>query len=208
MKALETLFLCIVLLCLLAILAPAMENPGKFASAMHYLQTGQTPQTSPTAQPAAGPYAVQGPPTVTAQFIDQLLCKYGNPGVCGTGADLYNLGVQYGIDPAYPLAFFWNESNFGTEGAAVTTKNLGNLRSSPLEAFESGGFACFYDWQTGYRAWYELIKGPMYVGSGLTTVDRIIPRYAPSADHNSPAHYIAVVESAVSIWRSGEATVP
>lgn len=202
MKALETLFLCVILVCLIAILTPAIESPGKFASAMHSLQTGQTTQQ------AAGPYAVQGPPTISAQLIDQLLCKYGNPATCGTGADLYNLGVQYSIDPVYPLAFFWNESNFGRAGAAVATRNLGNLRSSPLEAFESGGYACFYDWQTGYKAWYELIDGPMYVKAGLTTVDQIIPRYAPSGDGNKPVHYIAIVESAISLWRAGRVMVP
>jgi soluble lytic murein transglycosylase-like protein len=42
MKALEAFFLGIVLLCLLAVALPAMGNPGKFANAMHYLQTGQT----------------------------------------------------------------------------------------------------------------------------------------------------------------------
>jgi len=144
---------------------------------------------------------------ISDRFIDQLLAKYGSP-AAGTGADLYNLGVQYGIDPVYPLAFFFNESGFGTSGAAVTSKNLGNLRSSPLEAFEAGGFAQFYTWQTGYKAWYELIDGPMYVKGGLTTPEAIIPRYAPSGDNNSPSHYISVVNSAVSLWRQGKAEVP
>src|SRR5260370_19870371 len=128
MKVLETLFLILILAALVAIASPALGNPGKFASAMRYLQSGQTP----AAQPPAGT-SILGSPTVSAQQIDALLCKYGSSAVCGTGADLYNLGVQYGIDPAYPLAFFWNESNFGRSGAAKTTKNLGNLRSSPLE---------------------------------------------------------------------------
>lgn len=202
MKALETLFLCIIVVCLAAILIPAMESPGKFASAMHSLQTGQ-----PFQQPIS-PNTVVGPPSISAQFINQLLCKYGNPEVCGTGQDLYTLGVQHGIDPVFAVAFFWNESNFGRTGAAVTTRNLGNLRSSPREAFESGGFACFSDWSTGYQAWYELIDSPMYVKAGLTTVEQIIPRYAPSGDNNRPSHYIAVVESAVSLWRAGRVTIP
>jgi len=197
MKAFEVLGLGLILFLLAFLSFGAVSNPAAFSKLM------QSPATPPSS-----PYAVQGPPTISAQLIDPLLCKYGNPATCGTGADLYNLGVQYEIDPVFPLAFFWNESNFGRAGAAVTSRNLGNLRSSPLEAFESGGYACFYDWQTGYKAWYELIEGPMYAKAGLTTVDQIIPRYAPSGEKNSPSHYIAIVKSAVSLWRSGEATAP
>jgi hypothetical protein len=164
-------------------------------SAANLLQSG----------PPAGS-SVVGSPTVSAQFIDQVLCKYSSP-ACGTGGSLYSYGQYYGIDPVFPLAIFWNESNFGRAGMAASTRSLGNLRCIPSAACWNG-YAAFASWSDGYRAFYTLISGPLYVGSGLSTPESIIPRYAPSGDHNSPSHYIGVVESAMSIWRAGKVTVP
>jgi len=166
-------------------------------SAANLLQSGP---------PATGSSVVGGP-TISAQFIDQMLCKYGSSSVCGTGPDLYNLGVQYNVDSAFALAIFWNESNFGRAGTALSTRSLGNLRCIP-DAACWNGYANFPSWQDGYRAFYKLVSGPYYVGAGLTTPETIIPKYAPSADNNSPSHYISVVESAVSLWRAGKAEVP
>ncbi len=57
-------------------------------------------------------------------------------------------------------------------------------------------------WDDGYQHWYMLIAGPVYVGVGLTTVEQIIPKYAPSADQNNVAAYIQAVEQAVNQWRA------
>ena len=43
----------------------------------------------------------------------------------------YNLGIKYGINPAYALAFFVHESGCGTKGVARFTKSLGNIRTTP-----------------------------------------------------------------------------
>jgi hypothetical protein len=172
----------------------AIKNIGIPASA-NLLQSG----------PPAGD-SVVGSPSISAQLIDQLLCKYSSP-ACGTGADLYNLGVQYNIDSAFALAVFWNESNFGRAGMAASTRSLGNLRCIESAACWNG-YAAFPSWIDGYRSFYALISGPLYKGSGLTTPEAIIPRYAPSGDGNSPSHYIGVVESAMSLWRSGKVEVP
>src|SRR5947207_195902 len=85
--------------------------------------------------------SVIGSPTISAAFIDQMLAKYGSP-AAGTGSSLYSYGQYYGIDPAYPLAFFWNESNFGKTGIASQTQGLGNIRCTP-------GYACI----GGFRAY-------------------------------------------------------
>jgi hypothetical protein len=155
-------------------------------------------------QPAGG-YSVTGSPSISAAFIDQILCKYSSP-ACGTGTDLYNIGVQYNIDPAFALAVFWNESNFGTSGMAKTTLSLGNLRCIQSAACVSG-YASFSSWADGYRAFYSLASGPIYVGSGLTTAEQIIPKYAPAGDGNNTSAYISVVESCMNLWRSGTVAV-
>ena len=121
---------------------------------------------------------------------------------------MYSLGQQYNIDPAFALAVFFNESGFGKAGEAASTHSLGNLRPVSGEDFEQDGYAGFDTWQDGYRAFYTLVSGPLYVGSGLTTPEAIMPRYAPSGDNNNPSHYTSVVESAMALWRSGKVALP
>lgn len=145
--------------------------------------------------------SVVGPPTITAQKIDQVLCSAGSP-ACGTGQQMYDLGVQYRIDPIWCLAFFQHESSLGLKGEATITRNMGNLRSSSLEAFERDGYAVFYSWPEGYKAWYALISGPLYVGAGLTTPEQILQRYAPAGDNNDPDQYARAVEQDVQNWRA------
>jgi hypothetical protein len=148
-------------------------------------------------------------PTISPDLIDRVLVTYHSP-AAGTGQELYDLGVQYGIDPAFALAFFLHESGFGTRGEARVTLSLGNLRcipDNPCIDQDRGGYAAFSSWEDGYQAWYALIRN-LYVGKwGLTTVDQIIPRYAPTADHNNVAAYIAAVKHAITTWRSGEVIV-
>jgi hypothetical protein len=202
MKAFEVLGLGLIIVVLAFLSLGAVSNPAAFAKLIQ-----------PTAPQLSGdPDSVQRAPTVSAQFIDQLLCTYptieNHSPACGTGQNIYNLGVQYGIDPAVPLGFFWEESNFGTKGEAAKSHSLGNLRSSPLEAFEADGYAQFYDWQTGEKAWFVLIHDLYIKQWGLTTVPAILQRYAPSGDGNNPSHYAQVVESSVSLWRSGKVALP
>ncbi len=189
------LFVCF-LLGLAAVFGTGAVKGIGIPSGANLLQSGPPPAGN----------SVVGSPTIAADFINQMLGKYGSP-AAGTGADLYNLGVQYNVDSAFALAIFWNESNFGRAGTAQSTHSLGNLRC--IDGYVcQGGYAAFGSWQEGYTAFYKLISGPYYVGSGLTTPEAIIPKYAPSGDGNSPSHYIYVVDSAVSLWRSGKAEVP
>jgi len=62
-------------------------------------------------------YTVVGTPTIKADFIEQVLTRYHSPAV-GKGKVLYDYGVKYAIDPAFALAFFLQESTFGTQGMA------------------------------------------------------------------------------------------
>lgn len=147
-------------------------------------------------------YSVLGAPTVSATFINSVLAAYGSP-AAGTGQALFNDGVSSGIDPVYALAFFLHESSFGTAGVARYTHSLGNLRCIPGPACYDG-FASFPTWEAGYAAWYGLIRN-VYVDTWhLTTIEQIIPTYAPSGDNNNVSGYIAAVEGAVNSWRSGQ----
>lgn len=152
-----------------------------------------------------GPYSVLGKPTITIDFINQVLESYHSP-TAGMGKDLYNLGVKYGIDPVYALAFFMHESLFGTTGEARVTKSLGNLRcieDRPCIDQDRGGYAQMYSWQDGFEQWYKLIRN-LYVGQwGRVTIEQIIPKYAPNSDGNNEKAYIATLKHEIDTWHAG-----
>ncbi|HUS13598.1 MAG TPA: hypothetical protein VM536_01090 [Chloroflexia bacterium] len=144
--------------------------------------------------------SVLGPPTLTAAAIDSILAGYGSP-AAGQGGTFVGLGRQYGIDPAFALAFYVQESHAGTRGVARFTHGIGNIRWTPgFESYE--GYRSYPSFGAGIEDWYKLIKTLYVDGWGLTTVGAIVPRYAPAADHNDTASYIANVETLVAGWRA------
>lgn len=154
--------------------------------------------------------SVTGPPTIPLQFIDRVLFAYGSP-AAGTGQALYALGVESGIDPVYALAFFMHEDSFGETGIGAVNHSLGNIRCSAGYSCQHG-FRSYATWQDGYQDWYSLIlngyvKGQItnsIVGHPCSTIDEIVPVYAPSSDHNDVAAYIAAIKHAVETWRHGQ----
>lgn len=161
--------------------------------------------TDPAPAPAqgeapAGSYDVMVPPSLSVGQIEKVLRQYGSPAV-GLGQKLYDLGVKYGIDPAYALAFFVHESGCGTKGVARFSKSLGNIRwTEGYASYE--GYRSYPTWEAGMEDWYLLIKDLYIEGWGLRTVDAIVPVYAPAADRNDPTGYIASVKYMVDSWRS------
>ena len=162
-----------------------------------------------------GPYSVLGKPSISADFINRILAANNSP-AAGKGQNLYDLGVKYGIDPAFALAFFQHESSFGKAGEASSTLSLGNLRCIPDASCvnQSGQqcqagqscYASFPTWEAGFEAWYKLIRNLYVAVWGLTTVDQIIPKYAPNADHNDEAGYIAALKHELDVWHAGQLT--
>ncbi len=190
---------------------------GGSYSAYNLWQNSNGPIAAKTPIPKnPGPYSVLGKPTISAAFINEVLATYHSP-TAGMGQDLYNLGVQYGIDPVYPLAFFMHESQFGTTGEARTTLSLGNSRCIPdRPCVNTAGTACqtgqscyakMYSWQDGFEQWYKLIRNLYVAQWGLVTVDQIIPKYAPNSDGNDEASYIAALKHTVDTWRAGVVVV-
>ena len=154
-------------------------------------------------QPQA--YTVVGKPSIRADFINRVLDYYHSP-ARGKGQALYDYGVKYGIDPAYALAFFMHESSFGTTGVATVTRSLGNIRVS--EGYKNyDGYRLYHTWEEGFEDWYKLIADQYVEQWRLTTVDQIVPVYAPSSDNNDVAAYIQAVKSAVDRWRDGTVQV-
>jgi len=163
----------------------------------------------PAAKPAvaaASGLSVLGPPSVSPQLIDRVLAAYRSP-AAGTGQVIYDQGVQHGIDPAILLAFFIHESGAGSSPRwagrkpdGTTTHNVGNIVcTAGYRCY--GRFRDYASWEQGIAAWYRLIT-ELYVGQWQrTTVEAIIPRYAPASDNNDEAAYIQQVRTLVARWR-------
>ena len=159
------------------------------------------------AAPASKPgTSVVGPPSVSSALIDSVLAKYDSP-AAGKGAVIHDLGVQYGIDPAFLLAFFIHESSAGTspqwaglKADGTTTHNIGNIVcTTGWRCY--GRFRDYATWDEGIEDWYKLIHD-LYVGEwNRTTLEEIIPKYAPASDNNDEARYIAQVRTLVEGWR-------
>ena len=183
----------------------AVQLGGSF-QAYNTWENSNGPIPAQTAIPTnPGPYSVLGKPTISAAFINQVLASYHSP-TAGMGQALYDLGVKYGIDPVYPLAFFMHESLFGTTGEARVTLSLGNERCIPDRACidqDRGGYAQMQNWQDGFEQWYKLIRNLYVAQWGRVTVDQIIPKYAPNSDGNNEAAYIATLKHEIDAWRAG-----
>ena len=156
---------------------------------------------------AAG-LAVIGPPTISVPQIERVLADYHSP-AAGHGQEIYDLGVKYGINPAIALAFFVHESGAGSNPAwagrkpdGTTTHNIGNIVcTGGLPCY--GRFRDYATWGEGIEDWYKLIK-ELYVGEwGRTTVEQIIPKYAPASDNNNEAGYVNSVKHLVESWQEG-----
>ncbi|HEX5501858.1 MAG TPA: glucosaminidase domain-containing protein [Thermomicrobiales bacterium] len=157
---------------------------------------------TPTRTPditALGAGPVMGPPSLQPEQIRAILASYDSPAVDDARA-FYDLGVRYGIDPAYGLAFFVVESRAGTRGVARTTHNIGNIRARPGEpAYQ--GYRLYASWHEGIEDWYRLIADTYVKEWRLTTVDTILPVYAPHWDNNDPGAYAHSVKMLVAGWR-------
>ena len=156
--------------------------------------------TLPTTLAARETLGVQGPPTIDVATVRRVLRQYNSPAIDEAEA-FVELGRRYGIDPAICLAFFIMESSAGTRGIAVETRSVGNIRAT-AGYVNYKGYRRYATWREGIDDWYRLIAR-LYVDQWrLTTVEAIVPVYAPAADNNDPAHYVATVRRLVIEWRA------
>ena len=157
-----------------------------------------------------GQHSIVGSPTISAGQIEQVLEHYGSP-AAGTGQAWVSLGQRYNIDPAYALAFFIQESSAGTapgwagirhgDPGKPYTYNIGNIICANY-ATCYGRFRDYPSWEAGIDDWYRLLSVEYISGRGITTLEDIIPVYAPAFE-NDVTGYIQVVESLVNDWRRG-----
>ncbi|MBA3947096.1 MAG: glucosaminidase domain-containing protein [Herpetosiphonaceae bacterium] len=157
--------------------------PGRAAA-----QTGQT--------------TVVGPPSISGATVSRIVA--GTP-LAPYATQIYQLGAQATIDPAFALAIWDHESQFGTTGAAVANHNMGNLICDaalhPPATGCNGRWAVYAAWPDAISDWYGYINR-RYISKGLTTVEQILYVYAPPSENNTQG-YITTVETLMRQWGSG-----
>ncbi len=140
---------------------------------------------------------INGAPSITEDGIRAWLSEK-NPALLEADPDLpltfYETSIEYNIDPAIALSFFQMESSYGKAGRATSTLSIGNIREYG-DGPAIDGFRAYDTWSDGVEDYYQLLSGDVYVSSGLTTVEQIVPKYAPAADNNVPTQYINSVRA-------------
>ena len=176
----------------------------------HVAQAAEQPPTLEARLDLTNPddMSLLRPPSLTADQIDAILVEYGSP-AAGFGATFFRLGMQYGIDPAYALAFFIHESGAGTATGWAglkpdggSTHNIGNIICAGYQTCY-GRFRDYASWDEGIEDWYRLLSNE-YIPAGLTTVELIIPIYAPAFE-NDVDGYTNTVSATVAGWRKAQA---
>jgi N-acetylmuramoyl-L-alanine amidase len=152
-------------------------------------------------------------PRISPTTFEAVL-KAANSPAAGDSDAIYAAIVGEGADPAFALAFFKHESQFGQFGVChdYETKSIGNTRTSRIgvKTFVmvqgKGQYVKYPDWQTGARdAIYRLTDPDFdYAKACAKTIGQILPIWAPKSDSNSPEAYINSVVASMNSWISNE----
>ena len=166
-----------------------------------------TPYGTVSAQTLQTP--ITGPATVTLQQVQTITA--GTP-LAPFAQEIIDFGAQYNINPAFALAIWTHESSLDTAGASVANNNPGNLicaaaHRPPALPTCNGRWAVYPDLSAAIADWYHYIHDFYIIGRGLTTVETIMPIYAPPTE-NDTAAYIAQVVTLMQKWGAGQTTAP
>ena len=156
--------------------------------------------------PAQANLSLAGPPSLSAPLVDGILAAYGSP-LHGHGAALVALSRRYGIDDAVALGFFVMESRAGTQGEAISTHSFGNLRPMP-GAPAADGYRAYGSWVESAGEWFRVLRSLYLDNLKLTSVEAVVPVYAPASDSNDPPTMIAGIRQLVRCWRGDPAHCP
>ena len=186
---------------------------SKYAGKLWDTQKGwvkEIPDYVPAPVTSAGATDLRGPPTISVQLIDAVLEKAGSP-AAGTGKYFVQYGLEYGIDPAFALAFFRRESTYGKYGVAGKCKGIGNIvyTSTALPDFKCVSsndreWSGYYNYENSIKGWYHyMVNSQHYFKAGKYTLEEIIPIYAPETENDVQA-YISSVKAHLKEYRETE----
>jgi len=139
-----------------------------------------------------------GAPRISKEAFAQILTDHSSP-VAASASECYDIVVGHKLDPALALAFFQQDSAFGTRGEVVDgrntleNKNWGNRWGNRDGV---GGYQKFDTWQDGLKFWCEYYYN-QHAWQGGLTVEQVVPRYTS----DNPQAYISSVNQAIARWQ-------
>jgi hypothetical protein len=140
---------------------------------------------------------VAGAASVDTAVVDATLHREGSP-LAGLGAVIIAKGRRWGIDPVFLVAFV----TYFDAGAPLPTAahNVGHIRAVGTQR-AIDGYRAFPTWQAGIDAWYRLIAAVYVRRWELTTLDRIVPVYAPGSGRRSVETELNALRATVEALR-------
>jgi hypothetical protein len=142
-------------------------------------------------------------PTITVVEVERVLESVNSP-ILPYAGDVYAYGIQYGIDPVFALAFWMKESREASDGSVAAVDHNPGYTEGLGSDNRCGRWACWATWPEGIAGWYHYMRVFFIDGLGITTVESILPIYAPSTENNTTG-YIAFVLQKVADWRAESA---
>jgi hypothetical protein len=158
---------------------------------------------SPTAAPPKPTSStIARSPTISIVEVQRILARVNSPMLPYAG-DVYADGLQEGIDPVFALAFWMKESREASDGSvAATDHNPGYTQGLNTDP-HCGRWACWPTWPEGIEGWFHYMR-VYFVDRGRTTVEVILPIYAPPTE-NDTGGYMSAVLNWVAQWRAESA---
>jgi hypothetical protein len=173
-----------------------------------------------------GQFCIYGPtpPEYKPEVVERILQSYtssmfpaGSPALKEGGQIWIDIPKYYRIDARFPLAFFIHESSAGTnpnwdgitmapqEEKVNTSRDMGNISCTSNWVGKCfGRWRAYNTWSEGIEDWCKLMwayaKGEVGGRGPLTTIEQIIPIYAPSSENNVPG-YISAVDALVTKFK-------
>lgn len=141
---------------------------------------------------------VDGPPSISAALIDATLAREDSP-LAGLGSYIEAQGRRWRVDPVFLLAFVCYFD--APAPLANRLHNVGHIHAAG-NAPSFDGYRAYATWRQGIDGWYRLIHD-LYVSQWhLTTLDAILPVYAPGAGRHDVEAEINAMRGMIDAWRA------
>lgn len=141
-------------------------------------------------------------PTIDPATINKVLARHKSPSR-NLGQDLYDVCEETGADPAFILAMYSHESNFGKSGVATKTKAWGNVRpgSSWKGETVNGAIGKFRKYDTHLEGMKDMIDILQTFYINLETPEQIVNKYAPASE-NDVDEYVKQIKNSMDHFRA------
>lgn len=146
-------------------------------------------------------YNLWAMPTIDPATIEKVLARHKSPSR-GLGQDLYDVCSESGVDPAFILAMYSHESNFGNAGVATKTKAWGNVRpGSHWEGkTQKGAIGEFRSYETHLDGMKDMVNTLLLHYTQKDTPTQVVNKYAPSSE-NDVAEYVKQIKDSMNHFR-------